>query len=70
MTINSIVNAAEKKFQGDFVKTQFVEQLGYFDDVTVAPIEFIHHPYSTNEIQSYLGRQVAEYLKTILPETK
>jgi hypothetical protein len=68
MTIGSIIHAAEKKFQGDFVKTQFIEQLGYFGDVRPAPIEFIGTSYSKDEIQSYLTAQVSTYLTTILPE--
>ena len=66
MTIGSIIQAAQKKFQGDFVKTQFIEQLGYFGDVTVAPVEYIHTSYSEKEIQSYLETQVSEYLSCIL----
>lgn len=64
MTIGDIIKAAEQKFQGDFVTTQFIEQLGYFGDVTVSPIEFLGTPYTTNDIQSYLHTHVSTYLKT------
>jgi len=67
MTVKSLIQLAEKKFQGDFVATQCVEQLGYFGDITVAPIEFIGPSYSAKEIQAYLRAQVSQYVATILP---
>lgn len=68
MSIPSIIDVAQKKFQGEFVGMQFLEQLSYFDDVTIAPIEYIQKSYTSQEIQSYLINQVDRYAKTITPK--
>lgn len=66
MTIVSIIKAAEKKFSGDFVNAQFIEQLGYFDDVIVMPIDYLKDTYNPKEIKQYLTDASVAYLKTIL----
>lgn len=43
----------------------FLEQLTYFGDVGIFPVEYIGTPYSPDEIQSYLTHAVREYLKTV-----
>ncbi|OGG11822.1 hypothetical protein A2Z00_03795 [Candidatus Gottesmanbacteria bacterium RBG_13_45_10] len=67
ISIQSIVISAKKKFQGDFVETQFLEQLSYFNDVTIVPVEFVNISYTPEEIKSFLVQQVESYLKTVLP---
>ncbi|KKQ01400.1 MAG: hypothetical protein US11_C0009G0012 [Candidatus Roizmanbacteria bacterium GW2011_GWA2_36_23] len=64
--LNEIIRLANTKFKGEFVSTQFLEQLRYFDDVKTVPIEFIDRKYSEDEIKSYLQQSVENYLKKIL----
>lgn len=68
VTLPQIITLAEKKFAGEFVKTQFLEQLVYFKDVTISPIDFIDKVYSQAEIKSFLESQVEAYVKQIIPE--
>lgn len=65
MSIAQIVRLASKKFGGEFVKEQFVEQLSYFDDIAVVPIEFIAQSYSPQEIKTFLTAQAKKYAATI-----
>ena len=65
--IQKIIDLAKKKFGGEFVVTQFLEQLRYFDDVKIVSTEFIKKKYSTDEIKSFLEHEVENYLKKILP---
>lgn len=66
-TLKDIIELARRKFQGDFIETQFLEQLAYFEDIAVKPIEFLDSPVSNDQIQSFLSQQVEEYLRQILP---
>jgi len=63
MTLSEIIDFAPKKFKGEFVASQFLEQLCYFKDVVIVPIEFISESFSSAEIQSYLTTAVDDYLK-------
>ncbi len=65
---DKIIKMAHEKFKGEFVSTQFLEQLRYFDDVKSVPIEFIGKKYTDDEIKSYLQQSVEDYLKKILPK--
>lgn len=62
-----IIKNGSDKFKGEFVVTQFLEQLRYFDDVKTVPIEFVDKKYPDEEIKSYLDRAVETYLREILP---
>lgn len=64
--LQKIIDLAQKKFKGEFVPAQFLEQLRYFDDVQTVPIEFIGKKYSEGEIKSFLEQSVEAYLKIIL----
>jgi predicted nucleotidyltransferase component of viral defense system len=64
--LEKIIKMAGKKFGGEFVSTQFLEQLRYFDDVKIVPIEFTEKKYSDDEIKSYLQQSVEDYLKKTL----
>jgi hypothetical protein len=66
LTLEKIIELAKKKFAGEFVETQFLEQLPYFADLKKAPIEFVREKYSDHEIKSFLEKQVKAYLKKIL----
>ena len=65
MNIEHIITLASQKFAGEFVKEQFLEQLSYFDDVTVVPVEFIARSYTPEEIKSFFTTQAKEYATTI-----
>lgn len=61
--LEKIISLAKRKFKGEFVETQFLEQLCYFSDLKISHIEFINKTYSNDEIKSYLEREVRAYLK-------
>jgi len=63
---DKIIKMASEKFKGEFVSTQFLEQLRYFDDVKTVPIEFVKKMYTDDEIKSYLQQSVENYLNKIL----
>ena len=67
MTASTIIEAARKKFGGDFVKEQFLEQLSYFGDLEIVPVDYVQRSYTPEEIQSFLKNQVKTYLTRILP---
>ena len=67
ITINQIITSANKKFEGEFVQTQFLQQLTYYEDLNVMPIEYINTPHTPEEIKKFLGVAVRGYLKKILP---
>ena len=67
LSMQSIVTSAKKKFQGDFVETQFLEQLSYFEDVAIVPVEFVNASYTPEEIKLFLEGQVRSYLKPTFP---
>lgn len=56
MTLEQIIKLAKKKFKGDFVETQFLEQPPYFADLQKTPIEFIEEKYTDDEIKSFLEK--------------
>ena len=64
--LEKIIKMAGKKFGGEFVSTQFLEQLRYFDDLKIVPIKFIEKKYTDDEIKSYLRQSVEDYLKKTL----
>ena len=64
--LEKIIKMAGKKFGGEFVSTQFLEQLRYFDDLKIVPIKFIEKKYTDDEIKSYLQQSVEDYLKKTL----
>jgi hypothetical protein len=67
LTLGQIIKLAKKKFKGEFVETQFLEQLPYFADLQKTPIEFIEEKYTDDEIKSFLEKEVEAYIKKILP---
>ena len=66
INLETIIKIAPKKFGGEFVSTQFLEQLRYFDDVKTVPIEYVNIKYADDEIKAYLQQAVDDYLKKIL----
>ncbi|TSC86073.1 MAG: hypothetical protein G01um101416_723 [Microgenomates group bacterium Gr01-1014_16] len=67
VTLNQIIRLAKQKFTGEFNEALFLEQLSYFKDLTIVPMDFIGPSPSPPEIQSYLETQVESYIKIILP---
>ena len=66
--MGQVIKRASEKFKGEFVVTQFLEQLRYFDDIKVVPIEFIDKKYSDKEIKLYLQQSVETYLRGIIAD--
>lgn len=64
-TLKRIIDLGKKKFKGEFVEMQFLEQLRYFDDLQIVPIDFTKKKYSDEEIKNYLQSQVKDYLRGI-----
>ena len=64
-SVAGIIDLATEKFSGEFVKEQFLEQMSYFDDVAVVPVEFIARSYTPEEIKTFLTAQAKEYATTI-----
>lgn len=62
--LQDIIAWAKQKYPTQFVEAQFLEQLVYFTDLTVTPIQFLKKHYSTGDIQSYLQETVDTYLDT------
>lgn len=60
--IQTIVTSAQKKFAGQFNEVQFLEQLTYFDDIKIVPIDFIGKSCPANEIKQFLESAVKAYL--------
>lgn len=63
LTLDKIIYFAKKKFSGEFVEVQFLEQLSFFDDLKETPIDFISNPYTSGEIKSFLVTEVKFYTK-------
>lgn len=63
ISLDTIIQSAEKKFKGEFVSSLFLEQLVYFADVQVVSIEFYESPISSLEIQEFLRKTVKEYIR-------
>lgn len=65
-SMEKIMKDAKKKFGGEFVETQFLEQLSYFGDLAVSPVDWIGQGYTSSEIKAFLERQVERYVKKII----
>jgi len=66
-SIFDLIDLTSKKFIGEFHDKLFLEQLTYFDDVEIIPVNFLKESYSDEEIKAYLTNQVKKYLKKVLP---
>ncbi|OQY66625.1 hypothetical protein B6D29_02590 [Microgenomates bacterium UTCPR1] len=62
--LKKIIDLAKNKFKGEFVETQFLEQLSYFGDLKIMPIEYVGEAHSPKEIKSFLEKKVLSYVKT------
>lgn len=62
-TMASVISLAKKKFKNEFIETQFLEQLMYFDDLEITPIEFVGKPYPVDEVRLFLEQEVKAYVR-------
>lgn len=60
-----VISLAKKKFKGSFNESLFFEQLVYFKDIEVTPMEFINDSPTASEIKEFLEKQVKEYIKKL-----
>lgn len=65
LSIEALITNAKKKFGGEFVTEQFLEQLVYYDDVEIVQINWLGKEYSTKEIQDFLKKTVYNYMESI-----
>lgn len=63
IAIEKIIKLAKKKFSGEFNEALFLEQLSYFKDLDVGPIEFLREVYTPAQIRRFLEREVRAYVK-------
>ena len=40
-SLKKIIDLGKRKFKGEFVELQFLEQLRYFDDLQIVPVDFV-----------------------------
>lgn len=65
-SLDKIIELAGKKFKGEFNEKLFLGQLTYFKDIKIVSTNFIKHSFTSSYIQSFLEKQVEEYLKKVL----
>ena len=65
-SLTEIINFSGKKFLGEFNDKLFLEQLTYFNDLKIVPIDFIKKKYEPDEIKSFFENQTRHYLQKIL----
>lgn len=63
LSLEWIIKNANKRFEGLFSEKLFLEQLVYFKDLKVFPIEFLKSKYRIEEIQRFFKKTVSDYLK-------
>ncbi len=61
--LKRIIDFAKKKFKKEFVEFQFLEQLSYYGDLEMTPINFINEFYYQDEIKNFLKKEVLKYVK-------
>lgn len=62
-TLAKIIELSNKKYRTEFNSILFLEQLTYFGDIKNFDISFLKESFSVSEIQSFLEKEVKEYLK-------
>lgn len=63
LTLASIVEYAQNKFGREFIISQFLEQLVYYDDLIISPIDYIGPKVEHKTIEDYLQQSVARYIE-------
>lgn len=70
VTIESVIDEAKIRFGGEFSEKLFLEQLVYFKDLEIVPIEFLNQSYTPLQIKSLLENITQLYTNTKLDYTK
>lgn len=65
-SIADVIGYAKKKFRDDFNEILFLQQLCYFEDLEMTPIDYIKTRPSENEIKDFLTERVKQYTKSTL----
>ena len=65
ITIDWIIKNAVKKFESEFPKKIFLEQIVYFKDLKIFPVEFLREKYTPGEIKSFFEKVAEQYIKNI-----
>jgi predicted nucleotidyltransferase component of viral defense system len=65
LSLNNIICLAQKKFKEEFVTAQFLDQLVYFEDVTVVPIDYLQESPGEDEIKQHLSKSVQKFSNEI-----
>lgn len=67
LDLNTVIQLAERKFKGEFSSSLFLEQLSYFEDLSIVPIEFYSsNPPPPQEIQVFLKGEVKNFIYSTL----
>ncbi|MEK7526452.1 MAG: nucleotidyl transferase AbiEii/AbiGii toxin family protein [Patescibacteria group bacterium] len=68
-SLEKIIGEAKTRFGGEFNEKLFLEQLVYFKDLDMLPIDFLQEEYTTTQIQDFLQEEVEKYSQSrLLPE--
>ncbi|MEW6407176.1 MAG: nucleotidyl transferase AbiEii/AbiGii toxin family protein [Patescibacteria group bacterium] len=62
-SFKKIIKDTEQKFNGEFSPKLFLNQLVYFDDLKILPVEFLKEIYTPKQIQNFLKQEVRKYLE-------
>ena len=66
ITLDWIIKNAVKKFKSEFPEKIFLEQIIYFKDLKIFPIEFLGKKYTPEEIKSFFEKVVEKYTNDII----
>lgn len=64
----TIIALSKTKYEGEFNGRLFLDQLTYYEDIDIVPTLFLKKSYTPEEIKDFLGKEVDNYLKNILPQ--
>jgi hypothetical protein len=64
LTLETVIENAQKKYRPEFNPRLFLEQLSYFGDIKDFAVSFLRNPYSPKEIQQFLTDQAKKFLFT------
>lgn len=66
VSLKNLCAFAQKKFGGEFNEALFLEQLCYFKDIVEVPIDFLKQSYTSEQIKTFLEKEVKAYIASIL----
>jgi hypothetical protein len=64
--LDNVIAEAKKRFMGEFSEKLFLEQLVYFKDLEIFPIDFIERKFIEEEIKDFFRMEVRRYTKAKL----